>query len=332
MKREEIAAILQRHQRHLDEKAGGQRANFSAMDVSGHRFAGANLRTAVFKGARLVNCSFAGANLSLADLYGADLSGTDLGDANLYRADLRGARIRGASFRGADLRGAKLDAALGWDMDFAGADLRGATGLDEVQFALALASGAILDERIRPRAEDWLAENRWVQGSVDRRRELAQEVRADTLATGAEERHWARLDLAEMLLLREDFASVAGARRILLALPDVPEHEDPDRATAAAGVAHMLRLLSDVMVQEDPGPSGQAWCTWARGLDPALTVPYWTWDFWDARFQPQRYTSAQVALFTSIRWAAEFQGSFQELCLWFDAPPESRHFAGARVG
>ena len=73
MKREEIDAILQRHQRHLDEKVGGQRANFSDMDVSGHRFAGANLRTAAFRGANLIDCSFAGADLSLADLLGADL-------------------------------------------------------------------------------------------------------------------------------------------------------------------------------------------------------------------------------------------------------------------
>ncbi len=74
MRRDELKAILDRHQKWMADEDGGE-------------------------------C----ANLSSADLHGADLRGADLHGADLHGADLRGADLHGADLRGANLRGADLD-------------------------------------------------------------------------------------------------------------------------------------------------------------------------------------------------------------------------------
>lgn len=93
-------------------------AMFSARDIAGQdllgldgqsldlpelRAAGALLRNADFRNAKLPKADFTGANLSNANFEGADLSGVSLRDA-----DAEGASFVGADLRGADLTGCKL--------------------------------------------------------------------------------------------------------------------------------------------------------------------------------------------------------------------------------
>ena len=84
MTKEELALILDKHKKWLNDDPDGKRANLSAADLRG-------------------------ANLSGADLRRADLIGADLSSADLRRADLRSANLRSADLRSADLSGADID-------------------------------------------------------------------------------------------------------------------------------------------------------------------------------------------------------------------------------
>ena len=84
MTKEELALILYKHKKWLNDDPDGKRADLS----------GADLR---------------GADLRRVDLRGADLSDADMRGADMRGADMRGANMRGADMRGADMRGANLD-------------------------------------------------------------------------------------------------------------------------------------------------------------------------------------------------------------------------------
>ena len=99
----ELAEILDKHTKWLNDEDGGERANLSEADLSGADLRDANLICA---------------DLSWADLSGADLSGADLRDANLSWADLRSADLRSANLRCANLSDANLRSA-----DLRGADI-----------------------------------------------------------------------------------------------------------------------------------------------------------------------------------------------------------------
>jgi hypothetical protein len=83
--------------------------------------AGAQLESAVLRGARLAGATLwraclakaylPGADLRAASLIGADLHGADLRGACLAEAELQEANLIGTDLRGADLRGASVDAA-----------------------------------------------------------------------------------------------------------------------------------------------------------------------------------------------------------------------------
>jgi len=89
IKGETLEEILEKHEKWLNNKEGGERANLSEADL------------------RLANLSYA--DLRRANLSYANLNDADLGYANLNDADLRGANLRYADLEGADLRGANLD-------------------------------------------------------------------------------------------------------------------------------------------------------------------------------------------------------------------------------
>ena len=108
--------ILDKHEKWVKNKDGGERAYLSGADLREADLRGADLRGAYLRGAYLSGAYLSGADLSGAYLRGADLSG----------ADLRGAYLRGAYLSGADLRGADLSGAYLREADLRGADLRGA--------------------------------------------------------------------------------------------------------------------------------------------------------------------------------------------------------------
>jgi uncharacterized protein YjbI with pentapeptide repeats len=92
------------HQRYLDGKSNGEKANFLGADLQGANLLGADLQ-----GANLQGADLQGADLRWANLQGANLQGANLQGADLQEASLRWADLRGADLQGADLQGANID-------------------------------------------------------------------------------------------------------------------------------------------------------------------------------------------------------------------------------
>jgi len=88
MTKEELALILDKHKKWLNDDPDGKRANLRSADLRGADLSGANLRSADLRRADLSGADLRGADLRRADLSGADLRGADLSDANLSGADL----------------------------------------------------------------------------------------------------------------------------------------------------------------------------------------------------------------------------------------------------
>ena len=133
-------------------------ANLSGFhDYSGGILEGANLKDAVFAGAKLRYVNFRGANLHGADLSRADLEGASFTQANLTSVNLSRAIVckvcldidndptkstsifgrSKASFIGANLSGANLIGFKARSSDFTGADLTN-TNLEEGDFSMAI--------------------------------------------------------------------------------------------------------------------------------------------------------------------------------------------------
>ena len=99
MTKEELALILDKHKKWLNDDPDGKRADLRRADLSGANLSGANMRGA----------NLSGANLSDADMRGANLRGANLSDADLSGANLSGANMRCANLSGANMRGANID-------------------------------------------------------------------------------------------------------------------------------------------------------------------------------------------------------------------------------
>jgi hypothetical protein len=104
MNEDELKTILDKHEKWLSNKKGGERADLRDADLRD-----ADLRYANLEGANLQDANLQDANLQDADLQDADLQGANLRYANLRDADLQGANLERANLRYADLQGANLD-------------------------------------------------------------------------------------------------------------------------------------------------------------------------------------------------------------------------------
>lgn len=123
MKNLELNKTLDLHERWLNNKDDGVRANLAEADLSRTYLAEADLREASLSGANLYEANLYGANLSEAELDEADLCGADMREANLCRAILCEANLYGVDMRGADLYEADLYGANLYGVDLSGADL-----------------------------------------------------------------------------------------------------------------------------------------------------------------------------------------------------------------
>src|SRR5579885_2449747 len=85
--------VLERHERYLTGRHGGQRAVLVYMDLSHLVLAGRNLANAEIAASFLIEANLAGADLGHASLFGSDLTRADLTGANLFDADLRDGRL-----------------------------------------------------------------------------------------------------------------------------------------------------------------------------------------------------------------------------------------------
>ena len=108
MTQEEFNAILENHEKWLEEN-GGERANLKGANLCDAYLYGANLRDADLYGANLRDAHLCGAGLCDADLRDAHLCGANLCGADLCGADLCGADLCGADLCGADLCGVRYN-------------------------------------------------------------------------------------------------------------------------------------------------------------------------------------------------------------------------------
>ena len=131
-----LEKILEDHEKWLDKKDGGERANLSDTNLRGADLWGTDLRGADLRGANLNNADLSDSDLRGADLSCTRLNCTDLSYANLRNSNLRNADLNNANLRGADLgytdlsdtylRNANLSDANLNNANLKGADLRGA--------------------------------------------------------------------------------------------------------------------------------------------------------------------------------------------------------------
>lgn len=104
----QLDALVSLHERYLEGRIGGRRANLRKVDISGLNLSYKNLRQADFSGCDMKHMNLAFTNFQEASLYACDLSFSNVIHTNFVRADLRGARIENANLSGADLERADL--------------------------------------------------------------------------------------------------------------------------------------------------------------------------------------------------------------------------------
>lgn len=99
MTKKKLKKVLKLHQKWLQDKPNGVRADLSEEDLQWVDLSNADLREAFLAGANLRM-----ADLSKANLSDADLSYANLSCANLQYADLKNANLLGTHLWGADLK------------------------------------------------------------------------------------------------------------------------------------------------------------------------------------------------------------------------------------
>ncbi len=119
----ELAEILDKHKKWLNNEEGGERADLHEADLYGADLCDANLREANLSRANLHEANLSYADLCCAVLSNADLSGADLHEANLCGADLHGTNLCGANLRYVDLHEANLRYVDLHEANLSGADI-----------------------------------------------------------------------------------------------------------------------------------------------------------------------------------------------------------------
>lgn len=148
MDKKELDAILEKHQKWLNNEGGGERADLSRKDLHDMILTNLNLNNSNLLNSDLHNSDLRFTDLSNSDLHTSDLHNSDLNFSNLCKADLRGVNFRNADLRMANLNGADLRMAILWFTNISKADLRGAD-LDYSVFPLWCGSfDIIVDTRI----------------------------------------------------------------------------------------------------------------------------------------------------------------------------------------
>ncbi len=118
MKTKTVDEILRRYKRGDKE--------FKQVTIQEGDFSKRRLVGIIFEGASLMNCNFEKSILQRACFSAANLRGSNFRGANLSKADLRGADLRGATMRSVDLSGADLRWANLEDVDLSGSNISGA--------------------------------------------------------------------------------------------------------------------------------------------------------------------------------------------------------------
>ena len=104
MTQAELDKILAKHEKWLNDKDGGERAN-----LRGANLQYANLQDADLRRANLQNANLQDADLRRANLQNANLRGANLQDASLQNANLQYANLQNANLQNANLRRANIN-------------------------------------------------------------------------------------------------------------------------------------------------------------------------------------------------------------------------------
>jgi len=136
---DELNEILEKHEKWLNSKPDGEKADLHGRDLQGLDLYKANLQYANLHNANLNYVNLQDANLQHADLWTSDLKGanlqyanlnwTNLDNVDLSYANLRFASLKKASLCFASLRNTNLTGADLFNANLREADLSGATGL-----------------------------------------------------------------------------------------------------------------------------------------------------------------------------------------------------------
>jgi hypothetical protein len=107
MTQKRLDSITEQHAAWVQEEVGGQRADFSYMDLSGLHLSAKSLQGASFYKTHMVgmdlrNSDFSQANFCMADLSEADLSGSTLSGAYLQSCSLRDANLFRVNLKNCD--------------------------------------------------------------------------------------------------------------------------------------------------------------------------------------------------------------------------------------
>ncbi len=119
----DIKEILERHQLWLDGEDGGERADFTGVNLKRCDFSHANLENAIFSGANLSCAHFTKANLEGAIFRDANCCFADFSRANLFDVDFQGANLWSALFVRANLKKSNLSGAKINSSNFEHADI-----------------------------------------------------------------------------------------------------------------------------------------------------------------------------------------------------------------
>ena len=129
----DLQTVISDHQKWLEDRNTGCRADLRGRNLRGSDLRGSNLRGSDLSdsylrgsdlsgsdlsgsdlsGSNLSNSNLRGSNLSGSDLSDSDLSGSDLSGSNLSSSDLRGSNLRGSDLSGSDLSGSNLSRVYG---------------------------------------------------------------------------------------------------------------------------------------------------------------------------------------------------------------------------
>lgn len=144
MTQDDLAVVLELHERWLSGDPEGQRANIANKSLVGLSLANANLSRAILAGTGFYQVDLSGANLSQAMLVHANFH-----SACIHNVNLSEAHLRGASFTKADLRGANLKDSYLYHVSFREAvlpelDIPTIPRIDAV-ILLELMNGGVLD-------------------------------------------------------------------------------------------------------------------------------------------------------------------------------------------
>lgn len=98
-----LQAVLERHQKWLNDEEGGERANLTDANLASTNMKKVNLASAIMEGSDMSGANLTGANLMGTNMRKSNMNGSDMSGANMMYANLAGADLRKSDMRYANV-------------------------------------------------------------------------------------------------------------------------------------------------------------------------------------------------------------------------------------